>query len=398
MTAYQLLGVDPSAPADLISAVYWMAVVELQPQRTAGPEVDATLHAVTRAYEALSDPEKRAAYDASIGFTGTPVMTRRLPKQTRSWLTAIFRRLPGSGGGIDHYEIIGLDPGVSPERIPQAYAVMRDYYLRAPDKRHRKHLIGLLDEACSTLTDAARRRQYDEERARAGKRRQPPTPGEPSVARRPVEEKPAPPTSSDVGKKPVAGASSAAPMPAKMRQKPVTGASSATPAPAKMRQKPGRSEPSPGGAAVTSQAKDSNRHARNVDGARTRAPYADDSAPTPAPSPAGVELPAADRPARRAFVRAPTGAGPAITRAVAVAAAAAGTAIRGTARGVNSGFRRLLAGRRSTGGAAAEPLRTESMPKPSARRTADIEEALLDRLASTVRQTETASSEEEQDH
>jgi curved DNA-binding protein CbpA len=381
LTAYQLLGVDPCAPGDLVGAAYWMAVAELQPRRTADPEVDATLHAVTRAYETLSDHEKRAAYDASIGFTGTPVMTRRLPRQDRSLLRAILRRPPGSGGGIDYYEIIGLDPGVSPERIPQAYAIMRDYYLRAPDGRRRKRLIGWLDEAYSALTDAARRRQYDEERARTGKHRLPPAPSERSAARRPGREKPVPLASSDVAEKTAAGA-----LPAAL-------------APGKMRPQPGQSELSPGGAAVTSRAMESSsRPAGNVDGARTRAPEEDNWAPARAPGPAAVEPLAADRPARRAFFRGLAVAAPAIRRTVSVAAAAARSAIRITARGVDSGFRRLLAVRRSSGGAAGRSPGPESMPKSSARQRADVEEALLDRLASTVRQTEPAPDEGERHH
>lgn len=62
MTHYELLGVDRDADADTIKAAWRRKASAAHPDRKGGSE--AAMQAVQEAYDCLSDPEKRAAYDA----------------------------------------------------------------------------------------------------------------------------------------------------------------------------------------------------------------------------------------------------------------------------------------------------------------------------------------------
>ncbi|WP_122818110.1 molecular chaperone DnaJ [Nocardioides pantholopis] len=60
---YQLLGVDRDADADAIKKAYRRLARTLHPDVNPDPETQERFKEVTRAYEVLSDPQKRAAYD-----------------------------------------------------------------------------------------------------------------------------------------------------------------------------------------------------------------------------------------------------------------------------------------------------------------------------------------------
>lgn len=163
VSAYRLLGVHPAAPNDLLNAAYWRTASELQRRRTDDESVDATLYAITRSYELIANPEARAAYDASIGLSVTPVMVRPLSQIRRSWLARLLRKAIADSS-FDCYEMIGLDSSAPDRLLPEAYKIMRDHYLRAPDSRRRAHLLSALDEAYTVLSDEDRRRRYDAQR------------------------------------------------------------------------------------------------------------------------------------------------------------------------------------------------------------------------------------------
>ncbi|PSL01366.1 DnaJ-like protein [Haloactinopolyspora alba] len=69
---YELLGVAPDASAEEIKAAHRRVVVSAHPDKGG---TDGLFHLVTRAYETLSDPTERAAYDAIRNGPGSDRVT-----------------------------------------------------------------------------------------------------------------------------------------------------------------------------------------------------------------------------------------------------------------------------------------------------------------------------------
>jgi len=79
---YRVLGVPPTATKRAIKVAYLDLVRRLHPDRV-GPEGTALFQQIAEAYEHLSDPEKRHAYDRSRASRNTHTPTR--PKQSEAW-------------------------------------------------------------------------------------------------------------------------------------------------------------------------------------------------------------------------------------------------------------------------------------------------------------------------
>src|SRR3954454_18264759 len=60
---YALLGVSRDADADTIKKAYRKLARQLHPDVNPDPEAQSRFQEIGRAYEILSDPQKRAAYD-----------------------------------------------------------------------------------------------------------------------------------------------------------------------------------------------------------------------------------------------------------------------------------------------------------------------------------------------
>jgi curved DNA-binding protein CbpA len=160
-SAYALLSVHRWAPGELITASYWWHAGELQRLRSAGYPTDAALHGLTRAYELISEPKARAAYNEAIGYEGEPLTTRRL-KYKRLPFTRRFILRQKQVLDVDYYEALGLAPSAPEAIIAEAARVMRDHYLRLPPaSMQRRELLRLLDEAISVLLNEERRTKYD---------------------------------------------------------------------------------------------------------------------------------------------------------------------------------------------------------------------------------------------
>lgn len=81
-THYEVLGITPKAPAEIVSAVYraWMHALRAHPD-LGGDEDLAKL--INVAYETLRDPDRRSAYDAKLlkeGRGGEEEARRRAPR------------------------------------------------------------------------------------------------------------------------------------------------------------------------------------------------------------------------------------------------------------------------------------------------------------------------------
>lgn len=66
---YDVLGVSPEATQDQIKKAYRRLARELHPDVASGPEAEERFKDVSRAYEVLSNPEKRAMYDRGVDPT-----------------------------------------------------------------------------------------------------------------------------------------------------------------------------------------------------------------------------------------------------------------------------------------------------------------------------------------
>jgi molecular chaperone DnaJ len=63
---YAVLGVAPNATDDEIKKVYRSLAMRYHPDRNQAPGAEARFKAVTKAYEVLSDPARRAEYNQSV--------------------------------------------------------------------------------------------------------------------------------------------------------------------------------------------------------------------------------------------------------------------------------------------------------------------------------------------
>ena len=161
-SAYDLLAVDPNAPSELIATCYWAMVAALQRRREQGEYVDDVLHELTRAYECVSDPERRGAYDVEIGHSREPLAKRKLPRVRRSLRSRLFRR-SSPATSVDYYEVLGVSPDAPAGIVPAAFRIMRDQYLRIPAANAKRvQLLELLEEAHATISVPERREKYDE--------------------------------------------------------------------------------------------------------------------------------------------------------------------------------------------------------------------------------------------
>ena len=63
---YNILGVAPNASAEEIKKAYRMLAMRHHPDRSTHDNAEARFNAIKTAYEVLSDPKQRAAYNQSL--------------------------------------------------------------------------------------------------------------------------------------------------------------------------------------------------------------------------------------------------------------------------------------------------------------------------------------------
>lgn len=156
-TAYQILGIHPTAPPELVNYCYWVLTKELQDRRRSDPEADSALHHVTVAYQQISEQANREAYNERIGFHDEPLITRRLPRKRRTFL-GLWPGGRGNAWTADRYEVLGLTAGSPPAFFDEAYQLMQVQYLRLPPgSRRRRVLLQMLEDSYQSVrTDVPR--------------------------------------------------------------------------------------------------------------------------------------------------------------------------------------------------------------------------------------------------
>jgi len=78
---YEVLGVARDADAKAIKDAFRRLALKYHPDRNKSPDAESRFKEIAEAYAVLSDPEKRAEYDARghagvAGYSGAPRKTR----------------------------------------------------------------------------------------------------------------------------------------------------------------------------------------------------------------------------------------------------------------------------------------------------------------------------------
>jgi curved DNA-binding protein len=109
---YKELGVSKSASPEEIKKVYKKLAAKLHPDRNPGDQkTEARFKAVNRAYQVLSDPDKRRLYDEFGEESLREGFNAAATRAYRNAAQAAGARRARGGGGIDFEDLGGVGPG-----------------------------------------------------------------------------------------------------------------------------------------------------------------------------------------------------------------------------------------------------------------------------------------------
>ena len=112
LNLYEILGVSPQAEDIVIRAAYRALAQRYHPDKSAEPKelAAARMRAIQEAYQVLSDPVSRAAYDASLSRSGSaqPFFPATQPHsianlEAQAW-EILLRLHPDLGGNLNQLE------------------------------------------------------------------------------------------------------------------------------------------------------------------------------------------------------------------------------------------------------------------------------------------------------
>lgn len=129
-TYYQLLGVGPLAPQDLIVEAYW---IRSRPPGQPIPS-ETLLKRLNEAYATLVDPDRRDRYNESLGLP--------IPSKRHLWQETLH----------EPHEWLQVDPVTGRDLVPLAHSIMREHWLEAVSMgRARREVLRLVDAARDAL-------------------------------------------------------------------------------------------------------------------------------------------------------------------------------------------------------------------------------------------------------
>ena len=151
---FEVLGLLPTAPHDLVVEVYWHSAHRLQGAASTDPSAQALLVRLNQAYAWLTNPgdDQRAnlLQRPSLEKHYETVATKR-----RGWLARLMRRAPKSvQASPNHWGLLDLLPSASPELVKLAYDFWRRR-LRGSLGEGAEPALARLSEAYQAIVAAA---------------------------------------------------------------------------------------------------------------------------------------------------------------------------------------------------------------------------------------------------
>src|SRR5262245_13658463 len=136
---YKLLGVDPEADDEIVKTVYRKLALKYHPDVAPSASEARKFVKIQEAYDLLSDPEKRRAYDASRAENRKTDRGPRARRRSRPPEEGPARRAQGwdlriSLGGLD---LLGLGIRVERDALSAARAPRRTPLAKNPPGAHR---------------------------------------------------------------------------------------------------------------------------------------------------------------------------------------------------------------------------------------------------------------------
>ena len=151
---FEVLGLLPTAPHDLVVEVYWHSAHRLQGAASTDPSAQAMLVRLNQAYAWLTNPgddqRPNLLQHPSLEKHYETVTTKR-----RGWLARLMRGAPKSvQASPNHWELLDLLPSASPELVKLAYDFWRRR-LRGSLGEGAEPALARLSEAYQAIVAAA---------------------------------------------------------------------------------------------------------------------------------------------------------------------------------------------------------------------------------------------------
>ena len=122
---FEVLGLLPTAPHDLVIEAYWHSAHRLQEAASTDPSAQALLVRLNQAYAWLTDPGD----DQRAKLLRRPLLEKQPETATterRGWLARLLKSAPKSAqASPNHWELLHILPSASPELVKLAYDFWR---------------------------------------------------------------------------------------------------------------------------------------------------------------------------------------------------------------------------------------------------------------------------------